>query len=176
MMTRFKTPLLYLLLLIGSLASFALQDFMFGYLKNVTGLIRQAKSVQFSKKIIFPSTCNLSLNGWGKGPFDTAADENLKMTDLKITLHSGAMSEDLTPSEYHHGEIYFDVKRSGTLEVAIRSYEQPSNDIESVDVEFFCKGTGQFFTFLGSCFFTLISLAGFFITLVQSFFRKHEEE
>lgn len=176
MMSRFKFPLFFLFLLFGSLGSFALQDFMFGHLEDVTALIRGSMPVQFSKKVIFPATCNLSLNGWGKGPFDNAADEYLKMTNLKMTLHSGSSSEGVAPTNHHDSKILFDVNRSGTLEIVIRNYEQPSKDIETVDVVFFCKGTGQFLIFIGSCFFTLISMAGFFITLIQSFLRKEDEQ
>jgi hypothetical protein len=172
-MKKFKIPFCFLLLCSVSAYSFSLQDSLFGHLENVTSLIQKNEPIKFTKKLFFPTRCNLSLNGWGKSSEDFAADEYLKITEIKALLHSDSQVEEVLPAEEHLGAIYFDLKKGGELEIAIQRYERPTKKyIETVDVDFFCKGPVQYTLLIASFVFMSIGFAGFIITLIQSIRRK----
>ncbi|MGE3607962.1 MAG: hypothetical protein AB7I27_00140 [Bacteriovoracaceae bacterium] len=75
------------------------------------------------------------------------------------------------------GKLYFDIKKAGELVVQIETYEQPSmEEVDNVEVSFFCKGTAQDILFFASCLFLIVGAIGFITTLFATIFKTFRQK
>jgi hypothetical protein len=146
------------------LASFFLHGQMFGSVSDVSSLVLNARPIVLSKRLLAPSLCSFSLNGWSEGSQDFAADEYLKMRSLEIRVLNTEPAEEIFPKDEHMNIVTFETKSSGYLEIRIKEYEPSPRGLKRFDAELQCKSKiSQASLFASTTLILLGLLAAIFI-------------
>ena len=159
-------------ILLGSAIILIEDDAVFGSLTDISGLVKNSSPILIQKRIIFPSTCTLSLNGWSKGSQDFAADEYLKIRSIDIRLANKNESKIIQVKNEHMNILDFEIESTGLLEIYINAYDPSPRDLDIFDAELSCDSYAQKIILVVAFTCIVLGLLTFFALLIYIVFRK----
>ncbi len=145
---------------------------IFGSLTNVSNLVMNASPITIKKRLIFPSACSFSLNGWSKGSQDFAANEYLKIRSFDIHITRNGESKSIQVKNEHMNTLDFETESIGLLEINVNNYDSSFRHLEIFDAELSCTSSGQKVILVVSFACMVLGFLMIFILAARIIFRK----